>query len=239
MLPLTIRNRTIASEDLFYIQNLVNEYWHLGRTHISRILCKRWNWFQPNGQLKDMACRELMLTLERSGHLELPPALTGAHNDKRNRTLPSVLVDQSPMEGSLADYGSVTMSMVRNTPLESLYNSLVHQYHYLGYRQIVGQHLKYNEDLSTSGLSPGDVRGKRSLPRYLLQGCQLDPCGTNQGYRQSEKAKQDQPESFCSPSETFPEAQTPVSVYLPETLRFYRSPRGCTGRLCMYDHLPN
>ena len=143
MLPLTIRNRTIASEDLLYIQNLVNEYWHLGRTHISRILCQRWNWFQPNGQMKDMACRELMLTLERSGHLELPPALTGAHNDKRNRTLPSVLVDQSPMEGRLADYGPVTMTMVRNTPLESLYNSLLHQYHYLGYRQIVGQHLKY------------------------------------------------------------------------------------------------
>ncbi len=47
------------------------------------------------------------------------------------------------MERSLADYGPVTMTMVRNTPMESLYNSLVHQYHYLGYRQIVGQHLKY------------------------------------------------------------------------------------------------
>ena len=35
------------------------------------------------------------------------------------------------------------MTMVRNTPHELLYNSLVHQYHYLGYRQIVGQHLKY------------------------------------------------------------------------------------------------
>jgi len=52
-------------------------------------------------------------------------------------------VDQSPIAGSLGAYGPVTMTMVRNTPLESLYNSLVHQYHYLGYRQIVGQHLKY------------------------------------------------------------------------------------------------
>jgi hypothetical protein len=33
--------------------------------------------------------------------------------------------------------------LVRNTPLEPLYNSLVQQHHYLGYRQIVGNHLKY------------------------------------------------------------------------------------------------
>ena len=143
MLPLTIRNRTIASEDLLYIQNLVNEYWHLGRTHISRNLCQRWNWIQPNGRLKDMACREVMVTLERQGHLQLPPGRHNGRNEKRDRFVSSVLVDQSPMEGSLADYGPVTMTMVRNTPMESLYNSLVHQYHYLGYRQIVGQHLKY------------------------------------------------------------------------------------------------
>jgi len=35
------------------------------------------------------------------------------------------------------------MTLVRNTSLEPLYNSLIHQHHYLGYRQIVGQHLKY------------------------------------------------------------------------------------------------
>lgn len=33
--------------------------------------------------------------------------------------------------------------MVRGTDAEPLYNSLVHYHHYLGYRQIVGNHLKY------------------------------------------------------------------------------------------------
>ncbi|MFZ3115430.1 MAG: Druantia anti-phage system protein DruA [Syntrophales bacterium] len=55
----------------------------------------------------------------------------------------SVVVDQSPIDGSLTDYGPVTMTMVRNSPMEPLYNSLVSKHHYLGYRQIVGQHLKY------------------------------------------------------------------------------------------------
>ena len=143
MLPTTIRNRTITDADLPLIQAIINEHWGGGRTHISRKLCQKWQWFQPNGRLKDMACREVLVTLERQGHLQLPPGRHNGQNDLRNRTLPSVLVDQSPMEGSLADYGPVTMTLVRNTSLESLYNSLVHQYHYLGYRQIVGQHLKY------------------------------------------------------------------------------------------------
>src|SRR3989304_9191364 len=143
MLPLTIKKRTISYDNLPLIQATINEHWDGGRTHISKILCQRWQWFQPNGRLKDMACREVLVTLERQGYLQLPPGRHNGLNDIRNRTLPSVLVDQSPIAGSLGAYGPVTMTMVRNTPLESLYNSLVHQYHYLGYRQIVGQHLKY------------------------------------------------------------------------------------------------
>ena len=143
MLPITIRNRTITDADLPFIQNVINEYWDSGRTHISRELCQRWNWVQPNGRLKDMACREILVTLERFGHIKLPAGLHNGNNPKRNRFLASVLVDQTPMQEGLAHYGTVTITMVRNTSLESLYNSLVHQYHYLGYRQIVGQHLKY------------------------------------------------------------------------------------------------
>jgi len=143
MLPITIRNRTIRETDLPVIQNIIDEHWHNSRSAISRVLCQRWNWTQPNGRLKDMACREVLVTLERQGHLKLPCGQHNGRNEKRNRFVSSVLVDQSPMEGSLADYGPVTMTMVRNTPLAPLYNSLIHQYHYLGYRQIVGQHLKY------------------------------------------------------------------------------------------------
>jgi len=143
MLPLTIRKRTITDEDISFIQNIIDEHWHNSRSAISRVLCQRWNWTQPNGRLKDMACREVLVTLERVGHLKLPPGRHNGRNEKRNRFISSVLVDQSPMEGSLSDYGPVTMTIVRNTSMESLYNSLVNQYHYLGNRQIVGQHLKY------------------------------------------------------------------------------------------------
>jgi len=143
MLPITIRKRTIHKADLDLIQATVDRHWDKGRKQISKILCQQWNWRQPNGRLKDMACRELLLTLNRKGIITLPHRLRSANNEKRNRSIPVVEIDQTSLQGKLSDLLPVELKLVRNTPLESLYNSLVQQHHYLGYRQIVGNHLKY------------------------------------------------------------------------------------------------
>ena len=47
------------------------------------------------------------------------------------------------MCGALGELGSLTIEQVRRTPQEGLFNSLMEQYHYLGYQQPVGEHLKY------------------------------------------------------------------------------------------------
>ena len=143
MLPITIRTRTISQTELEFIQATVKAHWDKGRTQISKIFCQKWNWFQPNGRPKDMACREILLTLHRKGLLDLPPGKHDGRNLKRNRFIPIVLTDQSAIQSKLSDLPIVQLKLVRNTPLEPLYNSLVQQHHYLGYRQIVGNHLKY------------------------------------------------------------------------------------------------
>ena len=143
MLPITVRKRTINKADLELIQTTVREYWDKGRTQISEILCRKWNWVQPNGHLKDMACREVLLTLKRKGLITLPPRFNSANNDKRNRSIPVVEIEQTPLQGKPSEFQPVRLQLVRNTTLEPLYNSLIQQHHYLGYRQIVGNHLKY------------------------------------------------------------------------------------------------
>jgi hypothetical protein len=143
MLPITIRKRTIDKASLESIQTAIDAHWDKGRKHISKVLCRQWNWRQPNGQLKDMAWRELLLTLDRKDLITLPPRLISAHNDKRNRSVAVHKIDQTPLRAKLSELAPVRLKSVRHTGLEPLYNSLVHQYHYLGYRQIVGNHLKY------------------------------------------------------------------------------------------------
>ena len=125
MLPLTVRKRTITADDIVHIQTTVNEHWRKGRKHISRVLCQQWKWLQPNGRLKDMACRELLLTLSRKGLISLPPRLTNANNEKRNRSIPLVKIDQTPLQDKLGNLAPVELKSVRNTKLEPLYNSLI------------------------------------------------------------------------------------------------------------------
>ena len=90
-----------------------------------------------------MACREVLLTLKRKDLIALPPRFNSANNDKRNRSIPVVETDQTLLQDKLSNLPLVKLKSVRNTSLEPLYNSLVQQHHYLGYRQIVGNHLKY------------------------------------------------------------------------------------------------
>jgi len=143
MLPITIRKRTINESDIREIQDTVHEHWAKGRKEISRVLCRQWEWHQPNGRLKDMACREILLTLNRKGLITLPPPLHNANNHKRNKVIPKIDIDKTPIEQQISGLPPVELKMVRGTDAEPLYNSLVNHHHYLGYRQIVGNHLKY------------------------------------------------------------------------------------------------
>lgn len=143
MLPITIRKRTITFEDIEFIQTVINDNWDKGRTKISKILCQKWNWVQPNGRLKDMACREVLITLYRKGLIKYPLGRHDGQNKIRNRSIPLVKTDQTPLKSKLSGLEPVKIKLVRNTGLEPLYNSLVQEHHYLGYRQIVGNHLKY------------------------------------------------------------------------------------------------
>lgn len=138
-----IRGRHIGSDDLDDIRATVADNWASGRSAISRLLCHRWDWRQPNGQFKEMACRALLLSLESKGALELPPRQKESFRAPRRTDRQVFAVDTTPIEGSVARFGSLTITMVRQTPEEPLWDHLVHTYHYLGRPWIVGACLKY------------------------------------------------------------------------------------------------
>jgi hypothetical protein len=103
-----------------------------------------WQWKQANGALREMVCRGLMLALARTGHIELPETRFKVRNPLAERPRPEPVVpDNSPVRGLLSRLGPLTFQQVRREPQEALFNSLLEQYHYLGYEQPVGEHLKY------------------------------------------------------------------------------------------------
>ncbi|HYU40632.1 MAG TPA: Druantia anti-phage system protein DruA, partial [Vicinamibacteria bacterium] len=56
---------------------------------------------------------------------------------------PPVRVDTSPLAAALGDLRPLEIRQVRRSADEGLCNGLLAQYHYLGYQQPVGAHLKY------------------------------------------------------------------------------------------------
>ncbi len=130
--------------DIAFIRDLIERYHDEHRTSLSRRICLAWNWVQPNGQPKDMVCRGLLLHLEQHGLIKLPPKRrrTGGWHIARNA--PQLIeVDQTPIETNLKGLYPIMLRQVRRIQFEQLYNGLIAQFHYLGYAQPVGSHLKY------------------------------------------------------------------------------------------------
>lgn len=141
---LSYRHRLITDDDLVFIRRLIVDNPGCSRWTLSQKLCEAWSWVQPNGAPRDMVCRGLMLMLHRRGLIELPPVRQVSRNFLVDRRKPEAMsVDEAPLRMSLAELGPLEVRQVRRTPEEALFNSLLEQYHYLGYSQPVGECLKY------------------------------------------------------------------------------------------------
>jgi hypothetical protein len=144
MAELKYRGRVLTIEDILYIRELIAAHPGESRRTLSKKLCEAWQWKQPNGVLRDMVCRGLLLMLDRAGQIELPPVKFVPRNPLVRRVRPTpAAVDTTPLEGSLHDIQPVTFTQVRRTSDEPLFNGLIEQYHYLGYEQPVGENAKY------------------------------------------------------------------------------------------------
>jgi hypothetical protein len=144
MVEFRYRGRQISQEDIVYIRALVERHPNESRRTLSTKLCEAWQWRQTNGALRDMVCRGMLLMLERAGQITLPPVSYVRHNPlaKRMRPLP-MRIDATLMEDRLRNFQPLKFEQVRRTTQEPLFNSLMEEYHYLGYEQPVGEHLKY------------------------------------------------------------------------------------------------
>ncbi len=140
-----IQGRRLGLKEMGLIRHwlLTKPEWN--RSRLSRELCLEWNWRNGAGDIKDMACRNLLLKLERRGLIRLP-ARKGLANPNafRNRSREAVVCEQALMEGILCDLQPLRIEALgRAHPDLSLFRSLLQAHHYLGLQNIVGENLKY------------------------------------------------------------------------------------------------
>ncbi len=139
-----IQGRLITEETIEQITELIaaNPSWN--RTRLSKELCSQWNWTNARGDLKDMACRSLLLKLESKQWIQLPPRQGTVRNENRNKNIQyvphSVALINSPLKNLLPLHISIVDS---KSAEQKLFRYLLHEYHYLSYRTSVGENIKY------------------------------------------------------------------------------------------------
>jgi hypothetical protein len=91
-----------------------------------------------------MACRTLLLKLERVGHIRLPPRIRPSSNGLRNRRAPVAPLAYAPVRGPLRDLLPLSVGVVEPGSDDArLFNGLLAHEHYLGHRNTVGENLRY------------------------------------------------------------------------------------------------
>jgi hypothetical protein len=159
------RGRIATASDIEFVRRIVAAHPQASRRELSKRLCEAWAWTQANGQLCDLLCRGFMLALYRRGLIDLPPVRQRSLNPIALHRKPApVLVDQRPLRTHVGAVVPLEFLQVRRRPEEPVFNGLLESYHYLGYTQPVGEHLKYlvyARDLLVACLSWS------SAPRHL------------------------------------------------------------------------
>ena len=92
----------ITEELILQIKNAIKENPGWKRTKISRYLCELWDWRMPDGQLKDISCRDMLRSLDKAGKIALPKATFRPKNRRTNKYSQLFLHDETPIEGPLS-----------------------------------------------------------------------------------------------------------------------------------------
>ena len=160
------RGRSLSREDIAGLRHLIAQHPQASRRRLSALVCEAWGWRQGNGALCDMVCRSLMLALHRAGHIALPEKKQSPPNSlaKRCRPVTDFELDQSPIECGFKALPCLIIRQVRRTEVEPLFNGLIERFHYLGYAQPVGEHLK---QIVFAGDRPVACLGWSSIPWHI------------------------------------------------------------------------
>lgn len=141
---IVIQWRQIGQTEIDLIRGLLSAHSDWNRTRLSRELCHRWEWRNAAGQPKDMACRTLLLKLERAGHIRLPARQSPSPNGKRHQSVPIVPHSREKIAEPLRQLLPLQICTVGSANEDAaLFRSLIARYHYLGVRSIAGENLRY------------------------------------------------------------------------------------------------
>jgi hypothetical protein len=149
MEPIRVQGRTIGTDDLAWLREIIahQPQWH--RTALSRHLCEVWNWRNDAGRFKDMAARTLLLKLEARGLIQLPTPQRRNDNRQRRAQPPENIpgefpfVAPPPIDRALGGLQPVRLELIDTLRLRRQVSRLMTWHHYRGFGGAVGENVQY------------------------------------------------------------------------------------------------
>lgn len=137
--------RQIKDEELEQIRETVETFSNLSLKELAQTICEHLGWYTASGRNKVDACRKLLQRLETQGLIRLPEK--DGSRSKRGKTKQPTVSDrtrpQEKVECMLSDIGPISVRVAQDKDEVSLVNEYLYRYHYLGYKQPFGCHLRY------------------------------------------------------------------------------------------------
>lgn len=137
------RSRKLCEVDIATIKAIIDQNYSQGRSYISRELCRKWSWVQPNGKLKEFAARDLLLRLEEKRYITLPPRKNQKNNLKPKDFSQKPFFIKRKLDGAITGFGALTIHEAKCQQDRYLWDYLLHHYHYLGNPRLVGEHIRH------------------------------------------------------------------------------------------------
>jgi hypothetical protein len=142
--PTIIHGRMLtAAGDIAAVRELRVQNPSWSQYRLSRELAVRWDWRNGNGQLKDIACRSLLRKLAARGLIELPAPRVVSPNRFRHLPVKPVDHDTTPITEPLSSLQPLQLLDISLEAHSALFAWLLARYHYLSFKQPVGENMAY------------------------------------------------------------------------------------------------
>ena len=139
----TFGGERLTRRQIADVQEIVSALPLLSRTELGHTVCVHLGWQTPNGHNRIQSATGLLEALEQLGILSLP-ARKRTLRGRQRPVVPGARSDPQPeIGGPLAECRPLQLEVVRGREAVGEWNEWVQRYHPLGYRQPMGNHVRY------------------------------------------------------------------------------------------------
>lgn len=140
----TFGGRRFSRKQIVKIQSTVCNFTKLSRRELANTICEHLGWLTPSGTNRSQACLNALEQMESANLFELPAKMESTV--KRNRkpiTHTKRTHEQPTINDKLESLLPIQLIPAVEPDDRKLWNEYIDRYHYLGYKQPIGSHLRY------------------------------------------------------------------------------------------------